>query len=96
MHQRLQVRVGSARPQAPPEPGELTSDLLTRGCGYGFLRSALTCLIYAFTFCIYAGLEGQILATSQHSVWHIPVGYLYVLPGALFIPLTWYGMAQLS
>lgn len=74
----------------------LTSDLLTRGCGYGFLGSALTCLIYAFTFCIYAGLEGQILATSLHTVWHIPIGYLYVLSGLLFIPLTWYGMAQLS
>jgi purine-cytosine permease-like protein len=74
----------------------LTSDLLTRGCGYGFLGSAFTCLIYAFTFCIYAGLEGQILATSLHTVVHIPIGYLYVIAGLLFIPLTWYGMSQLS
>lgn len=74
----------------------LTSDLLTRGCGYGYLGSALTCLIYAFTFCIYAGLEGQILASSLHSVLHIPIGILYVAAGVLFIPLTWYGMSQLS
>ncbi|MBV8987559.1 MAG: hypothetical protein JO372_03260 [Solirubrobacterales bacterium] len=36
------------------------------------------------------------MASSLHSVWHIPIGILYVAAGLLFIPLTWYGMSQLS
>jgi purine-cytosine permease-like protein len=74
----------------------LTSDLLTRGCGYGYMGSALTSLIYAFTYVIYAGLEGQILASAVESVWPIPIGIYYVIVGVLFIPLTWYGMRQLT
>ena len=36
------------------------------------------------------------MASSLHSVWHLPIGILYVAAGLLFIPLTWYGMSQLS
>lgn len=74
----------------------LNSDLLTRGCGYGYAGSALTALIYAATFVIYAALEGQILASSVHELWSLPIGVWYVVVGLIFIPLTWYGMAQLS
>ena len=74
----------------------LNSDLLTRGCGYGYAGSALTALIYAATFVIYAALEGQILATSVHELWALPIGVWYVVVGLIFIPLTWYGMTQLS
>ena len=38
----------------------LNSDLLTRGCGYGYAGSAVTALLYGATFVIYAALEGQI------------------------------------
>jgi purine-cytosine permease-like protein len=87
----LALIIGSAASKAG-----LTSDLLTRGCGYGFFGSAITSIIYAFTFVIYAGLEGQILASALHSVWHIPIGIYYVVVGLLFIPLTWYGMTQMA
>jgi len=74
----------------------LNSDLLTRGCGYGYVGSAVTALIYAATFVIYAALEGQILASSVEQLWHLPTGVWYVVVGLIFIPLTWYGMTQLS
>ncbi|HEY3773828.1 MAG TPA: hypothetical protein VGL69_12580 [Solirubrobacteraceae bacterium] len=74
----------------------LNSDLLTRGCGYGYAGSAVTALLYAATFVIYAALEGQILATSIEQVWGLPIGVWYVVVGLVFIPLTWYGMTQLS
>ena len=74
----------------------LNSDLLTRGCGYGYSGSAVTALIYSATFVIYAALEGQILASSIHQLWALPIGVWYVVVGAIFIPLTWYGMAQIT
>lgn len=74
----------------------LNSDLLTRGCGYGYAGSAVTALIYAATFVIYAALEGQILASAVHQLWALPIDVWYVVVGLIFIPLTWYGMAQLS
>ena len=58
--------------------------------------SAVTALIYSATFVIYAALEGQILATSIHHLWALPIGVWYVVVGAIFIPLTWYGMTQIS
>lgn len=74
----------------------LNSDLLTRGCGYGYVGSAVTALIYAVTFVMYAALEGQILASSVEQLWSLPIGVWYVVVGLVFIPLTWYGMTQLS
>ena len=74
----------------------LSSDLLTRGCGYGYSGSAVTALIYSATFVIYAALEGQILATSIDQLWSLPIGVWYVVVGAIFIPLTWYGMTQIA
>lgn len=74
----------------------LSSDLLTRGCGYGYSGSAVTALIYSATFVIYAALEGQILASSIHQLWALPIGVWYVVVGAIFIPLTWYGMTQIA
>ena len=56
----------------------------------------MTALIYSATFVIYAALEGQILATSIHHLWALPIGVWYVVVGAIFIPLTWYGMTQIS
>lgn len=74
----------------------LNSDLLTRGCGYGYAGSAITALFYAATFAIYAALEGQILASSIEQVWALPINFWYVVVGLVFIPLTWYGMTQLK
>jgi purine-cytosine permease-like protein len=53
-------------------------------------------MIYAATFVIYAALEGQILASSIEQLWNLPIGVWYLVVGLIFIPLTWYGMTQLS
>ncbi|GAB3306901.1 hypothetical protein EK0264_06295 [Epidermidibacterium keratini] len=74
----------------------LTAELLTRGCGYGFVGSVLTTLIYAATFVLYTALEGQILATSIDQIWDLPDIVWYIIVGLIFIPLTWYGMTQLT
>src|SRR5579875_3338355 len=68
----------------------LNSDLLTRGCGYGYAGSAVTALLYAATFVIYAALEGQILATSIEQVWGFPID-LVLLVVALVTALNRHG-----
>lgn len=71
----------------------LTAELITRGCGYGYVGTVLTTLIYAVTFIIMAATEAQILANAAvQLVPDIPVHVWYVVVGAVFIPLTWYGM----
>jgi cytosine permease len=74
----------------------LTAEMITRGSGFGFRGSAIPSVIYAFTFTIYAALEGQILASALKSVWDLPIGVYFVIVGLLFIPLTWWGMSQLT
>jgi purine-cytosine permease-like protein len=74
----------------------LTAELLTRGCGYGYMGTVLTALIYATCFAIYGAIEGQILATSIGQLWHLPELVWYIFVGLLFIPLTWRGMKELT
>lgn len=71
----------------------LTAELITRGCGFGYVGTLLTTLIYAVTFIILGATEAQILANAAGElVPGVPVQVWYVVVGALFIPLTWYGM----
>lgn len=74
----------------------LTAELITRGCGYGYIGTVLTTLIYAVTFIILAAVEAQILANAAAQlIPFLPVEFWYAFVGLLFIPLTWYGMRLL-
>lgn len=73
----------------------LDLDLVTRGSGYGFLGSAMTSLIYAVTFLMYAGFEAALMADAVHTQWpSVSLGLLYVLASLVVVPLNWYGFTQ--
>lgn len=74
----------------------LTTELLTRGCGYGYAGTILTAIIYAVTFTIYSATEGQILATAIDQLIPLPNLVWYIVVGLIFIPITWYGMSQVT
>lgn len=74
----------------------LTSELLTRACGFGTVGSAFTSIIYAGTFVIYAGMEGQILASAIDQIWDIPNQIWYVLVGVIFLPMAWNGISAMT
>ena len=74
----------------------LTSELLTRGAGFGSAGSALTTIIYAGTFVIYAGTEGQILASSIDLLWDLPDNLWYVIVGLIFLPMAWQGISVMA
>lgn len=74
----------------------LTSELLTRGAGFGVAGSALTIVIYAGTFVIYAATEGQILASSIDLIWNLPDQVWYVIVGLLFLPMAWRGISVMT
>lgn len=71
----------------------LGADLLTRSSGFGYLGSAVTSLIYTFTFLMFFAFEGSIMANAIHAEWEsIPKWAIYLVSGLIFIPLTWFGM----
>lgn len=74
----------------------LTSELLTRACGFGTVGSAFTSVIYAGTFVIYAGMEGQILSSAIDQIWNIPNQIWYVLVGVIFLPMAWNGISAMT
>ncbi|MFF3932217.1 purine-cytosine permease family protein [Streptomyces hirsutus] len=74
----------------------LTSELLTRGAGFGSVGSVLTTVIYAGTFVIYAGTEGQILASSIDLIWDLPDQIWFVLVGLVFLPMAWNGINSMT
>lgn len=74
----------------------LTSELITRACGFGYFGTILTSLIYAATFIFYTAIEGQILAEAAASLIPLPEVVWYVIAGLVFIPLVWKGTTQLS
>lgn len=74
----------------------LTSELLTRACGFGTVGSAFTSIIYAGTFVIYAGMEGQILSSAIDQIWDIPNQIWYVLVGVIFLPMAWNGISTMT
>lgn len=75
----------------------LNSNLMARACGYGYLGSALTSLIYASQFIILAAIEGSIIAQAINAyVPALPLPVLMVVITAGNIALNWYGMRQLD
>lgn len=74
----------------------LTAELLTRGTGFGAAGSVLTTLIYAGTFVIYAGTEGQILARSIDQIWDLPDKVWYVFVALIFLPMAWNGISSMT
>lgn len=74
----------------------LTAELLTRGAGFGAVGSILPSAIYASTFVIYAGTEGQILARSINQIFHIPEQIWYVVVVLIFLPMAWNGINTMT
>ncbi|NIH81891.1 purine-cytosine permease family protein [Amycolatopsis viridis] len=71
----------------------LGSDLLTRGAGFGFLGSTVTSLIFAVNSLLFFAFEGSIMANAVMAQWpSVPRWLVYAGAGAVFIPLTWYGL----
>jgi purine-cytosine permease-like protein len=75
----------------------LNSNLLARACGYGYIGSALTSLIYASQFIVLAAIEGSIIAQAINAyVPSLSLPLLMVAITAGNIALNWYGMKQLD
>ena len=74
----------------------LTAELMTRGCGFGAMGGLLTTLIYGTTFVILSATEAQILASNIALIWDLPNIVWYVFVSAIFIPLVWGGIGQIS
>lgn len=74
----------------------LTAELLTRGTGFGAVGSVLTTMIYAGTFVIYAGTEGQILARSIDQIWDLPDKLWFVIVALIFLPMAWNGISSMT
>ncbi|WP_222836589.1 purine-cytosine permease family protein [Jongsikchunia kroppenstedtii] len=68
-------------------------DLLTRACGYGYLGSTITSLVYATYTVIFLAYEGAIMAQAVTAVAHIPLAWTYLIVSLVMIPLTLYGMS---
>jgi purine-cytosine permease-like protein len=75
----------------------LDIDLITSGAGFGYKGAGFTSLIYACSMIFYFAMESSIIASAIHAALPvIPLGVLYVVVGAIFIPLTWYGVTALN
>lgn len=75
----------------------LNTNLMARGTGLGFTGSAVTSLIYAINFIMYAAIEGSIMAYAINSyIPSLPVWALMVAVGIGVVPLNWYGLTQLE
>ncbi|MFH7812375.1 MULTISPECIES: ATP-binding protein [Acetobacter] len=74
----------------------LDIDLLTRGCGFGYIGSTITSLLYAsFTF-IFFGLEAAILAGTLRSLLGVPLWLAYLLCAVVVIPLVMWGITFIA
>jgi cytosine permease len=74
----------------------LTSELITRGAGFGAVGSILPTIIYATTFVIYAGSEGQILAHSINQIIPLPEQVWFVIVALIFLPMAWNGISSMT
>jgi purine-cytosine permease-like protein len=73
----------------------LDLDLITRGSGFGFLGSAVTSLIYAVNWMMYAAIEAAYLGTALHSQWPVlPSTVWFLLTAFVSVPICWYGFTQ--
>jgi purine-cytosine permease-like protein len=75
----------------------LDMDLITSGAGFGYKGAGFTSLIYAFSYVIYFSLEGSVIAGGIHAVMpSLSLWFLYIVIGAVFIPLVWYGITSMN
>lgn len=75
----------------------LSSDLVTRASGYGFMGSSISSFVYTFNFIMFAAFEGSILASAVNTAIPVlPMTVDYLLVGAIFIPLCWYGISLMD
>jgi purine-cytosine permease-like protein len=73
----------------------LDLDLITRGSGFGFLGSAVTSLIYAVNWLMYAAIEAAYLGTALHSQWPVlPSTVWFLITAFASVPICWYGFTQ--
>jgi purine-cytosine permease-like protein len=73
----------------------LDLDLITRGSGFGFLGSAVTSLIYAVNWLMYAAIEAAYLGTALHSQWPaLPATVWFLITAFVSVPICWYGFTQ--
>lgn len=71
-------------------------DLLTRGCGFGYLGSTITSLIYAsFTFIFFA-IEAAIMAKALELCFSVPLPVGYLVSTLIFIPLVTHGITLIN
>jgi purine-cytosine permease-like protein len=71
----------------------LSSDLATRGLGFGYMGSLITAVIFGTNWFFYWALESQILGSALASYFHFPEQIGWLIVGiVIFIPLTIYGM----
>lgn len=73
----------------------LDLDLITRGSGFGFLGSAVTSLIYAVNWLMYAAIEAAYLGTALHTEWSgLPIQVWFLITALVSVPICWYGFTQ--
>jgi purine-cytosine permease-like protein len=71
-------------------------DLLTRSCGFGYVGSTFTSLIYA-SFCfIFFALEAAIMAQALEIYYGLPLTWGYILSSLIIIPMVFYGFRFIS
>jgi signal transduction histidine kinase/DNA-binding response OmpR family regulator/purine-cytosine permease-like protein/HPt (histidine-containing phosphotransfer) domain-containing protein len=71
-------------------------DLLTRSCGFGYVGSTFTSLVYA-SFCfIFFALEAAIMAQALEIYFGLPLTWGYILSSLVIIPMVFYGFRFIS
>jgi len=71
-------------------------DLLTRSCGFGYVGSTVTSLVYA-SFCyIYFAIEAVIMAHALELLFQLPLFAGYVVSSLIIIPMSIYGFRFIS
>lgn len=71
-------------------------DLLTRSCGFGYVGSTFTSLVYA-SFCfIFFALEAAIMAQALEIYFGLSLTWGYILSSLVIIPMVFYGFRFIS
>lgn len=75
----------------------VSSNLLSRGAGFGVTGSRITGVFYAVNFVVLAATEGSIMASAMHAwIDAVPLQVWMVVLTGVNILLNWYGMAFLE
>jgi signal transduction histidine kinase/DNA-binding response OmpR family regulator/purine-cytosine permease-like protein/HPt (histidine-containing phosphotransfer) domain-containing protein len=71
-------------------------DLLTRSCGFGYVGSTFTSLVYA-SFCfIFFAIEAVIMAQALDIIFKLPLFWGYLISSVMIIPMSCYGFRFIS